>query len=350
MIRNFDDLKKFKPDIDPKIKQVIEKYGVLITDYYASLIDWKNPDDPLYKLVVPSILELDDKADELQDPIGDDSAEFNTMKTKMLIHRYPDRVLLLSTNKCESRCRYCFRKCKVFGKRDIFDDVEFEKSLQYIKNTKTISEVILSGGDPLCMPRVKFKQVFEFIVSECPHIKGIRIHSRAFVYNPDIITDDLVEFLNSINKKLPVVLVTHIVHEKEVTEKLCDKLGKLCFLKVNQTPLLKGVNDTTEDLVNLSWALVRAGVLPHYLHYLDKARGISYFRVSIDRARELVASLWGHLGGHLIPKLILDLPDGHGKVLLNKSFIVSENYDDGHILTVQSTYSDKVSEYKEQDC
>ena len=350
MIASFDDLKKFKPDIDEKIKQVIEKYGVHITEYYANLIDWKNPDDPLYKVVVPCVAELNDKSDELDDPIGDNSSEFSTMKTKMLIHRYPDRVLLLSTNKCAGRCRYCFRKCKVFANTDIFDDLEFEKSLEYIKNTKTISEVIFSGGDPLCMPREKFKQAFEFIVSECPHIKGIRIHSRAFVYLPDIITDKLADFLNSINKKLPVVLVTHIVHEREITNELSQALGKLNLLKVNQAPLLKGVNDTTEALVNLSWGLVRAGVLPHYLHYLDKAKGISHFRVSIKKARELVSSLWGHLGGHMIPKLILDMPEGEGKILLNDSFIMSEMYSStAHILTVKSTYSDVVSEYEEQN-
>ena len=350
MITSFEDLKRFKPDIDEKIKQVIEKYGVHITEYYANLIDWKNPSDPLYKVVVPNVAELNDKNDELDDPIGDNSSEFDTMKTKMLVHRYPDRVLLLSTNKCASRCRYCFRKCKVFGVEDIFDEKEFEKSLQYIKNTKTISEVVLSGGDPLCMPREKFKQVFEFIVSECPHIKGIRIHSRAFVYFPDIITDELANFLNTMNKKLPVVLMTHIVHEREITTELCQALSKLNLLKVNQAPLLKGVNDTTEDLVNLSWGLVRAGVLPHYLHYLDKAKGISHFRVSIKDARALVSSLWGHLGGHLIPKLILDMPEGQGKILLNDTFIMSEMYSSStHILTVKSTYSDVVSEYEEQN-
>ena len=349
MINNFDDLKKIKADINPKIKQVIEKYGVQITDYYATLIDWKNPNDALYKIAVPSVEELCDKSDELDDPIGDDSKNFNTMKTKMLVHRYPDRVLLLTTNKCAGRCRYCFRKCKVFGVNDIFDEDEFEKSLQYIKDTKSISEVVLSGGDPLCMPRKKFKQVFEFIVSNCPHIKGIRIHSRAFVYEPDVITDDLALFLNKMNQKLPIILMTHIVHSKEVSSKLCQALKKLDILKINQCPLLKGVNDTTEDLVNLSWALVKAGILPHYLHYLDKAKGTSCFRVSIDDARKLVESLWGHLGGHMIPKLILDMPNGQGKVLLNNSFIVSENFaNEKHTLNVKSTYSDKISEYVEQ--
>ena len=348
MINNFDDLKKFQPDINPEIKQVIEKYGVHITEYYANLVDWKNPNDALYKIVVPCMKELVDKKDELEDPIGDDSQIFKTLKTKMLIHRYPDRVLLLTTNKCASRCRYCFRKCKVFGNNDIFDEQEFKKSLEYIKNTKSISEVVLSGGDPFCMPREKFKQVFEFIISECLHIKGIRIHSRAFVYNPDIITDDLADFLNSMNKKLPIILMTHIVHAREVTDNLCNSLKKLDLIKVNQAPLLKGVNGTVEDLINLSWALVKAGVLPHYLHYLDKAKGTSYFRMSIDEARELVAGMWGHIGGHLIPKLILDLPDGQGKIALDKSFILSEDYNDGHSLTIKSTYSDKVSVYKEQ--
>ena len=348
MINNFEDLKKVIPDINPEIKKVVDKYGVHITDYYLSLIDLKNPNDPLYKIVIPSLDELVVKSDEFDDPIGDDSAEFNTLKTKMLVHRYPDRVLLLTTNKCASRCRYCFRKCKVFNDTEAFDDIEFEKSLQYIKNTKTISEVILSGGDALCMPRDKFKQVFEFIVSECPHVKGIRIHTRCPVYNPDVITDDLACFLNKINEKLPIIFMTHVVHAREVTDVFCAAVKKLNLMKLNQAVLLKGVNDTTADLVNLSWALVKAGIVPHYLHYLDKAKGTSYFRVSIDKARDLVASLCGHLGGHMIPKLILDLPQGYGKIALDKSFIVSENYDDGHVLKIKSTYSDKVSEYKEQ--
>ena len=200
MIKNFNDLKKRIPDINIELKSVIEKYGIHIPDFYESLIDFSNPNDPLFNAIVPNIKELDIKEDEVDDPIGDNSTDFSTLKTNMLIHRYPDRVLMLTTNKCAGQCRYCFRKSKVFNSKEIFNNDDFEKSLEYIKNTKTIKEVILSGGDPLCMPRDKFYFIFNFILKECPHIKGIRIHSRAPVYTPSIITDELSSFLNEIKR------------------------------------------------------------------------------------------------------------------------------------------------------
>ena len=322
---------------------------VVLQDY-LKLIDLKNPEDPLYKAVIPSVDELCVRDDELDDPIGDDSAEFKTLKTKMLVHRYPDRALLLTTNKCASRCRYCFRKCRVFDEKELFDENELLKSLEYIKNTPSIHEVVLSGGDALCMPRDTFYKIFDYIISNCSSVKGIRINTRALVYEPSIITDELAEFLNSFNEKLPVVIMTHIIHKREVTPELKNALAKLKCVKVNQTPLLKGINATVSDLVDLSWALIGAGVLPHYLHYLDKAKGISHFRISLDEAKSLVGQLQGHLSGHLIPKLILDMPEGMGKITLNPSFVLEEKTDaDGvKVLKVKSTYSSKVSEYKEQ--
>lgn len=348
MIKNFNDLKKRIPDINIELKSVIEKYGIHIPDFYESLIDFSNPNDPLFNAIVPNIKELDIKEDEVDDPIGDNSTDFSTLKTNMLIHRYPDRVLMLTTNKCAGQCRYCFRKSKVFNSKEIFNNDDFEKSLEYIKNTKTIKEVILSGGDPLCMPRDKFYFIFNFILKECPHIKGIRIHSRAPVYTPSIITDELSSFLNEINKKITLIFMTHIIHKKEINDEFKKAISKLNCVKINQSVLLKGINDTVKDLEELSWALIGAGILPHYLHYLDKAKGISHFKVSINKARNLVSQLHGHLSGHLIPKLILDTPQAMGKIILNKSFIIKEeNYKDKQTLTIQSTHSDKIIEYKE---
>ena len=347
MINSFEDLKKFIPNIDLKLKTVIDKYGIHIPKFYASLIDFSNPNDPLFKIVVPSCEELNIKDDELDDPIGDNSLDLSTLKTSMLIHRYPDRALILTTNKCGGRCRYCFRKSKVFSNKEIFDENELKKSLKYIFENKTLNEVILSGGDPLCMPRDMLEYILNFIIEKCPHIKGVRIHTRCPVYNPFVITDELALFLNNINKKIPLILMTHIVHCKEVSFELKNALDKLDCIKINQAVLLKGVNDTVDDLKNLSWALVNVGILPHYLHFLDKAKGISHFKVSINKARELINSLHGHLSGHLIPKLILDMPNGIGKIMLNKSFIVSEDTSCGHKISVKSTYSDIISDYKE---
>lgn len=349
MIKSYEDLLKMCPNINSNIKKVIDKYGIHITDYYLSLFDINNPDDPLYKVVMPVKNELCDKEDELLDPIGDDSKIFDTLKTSMLVHRYSDRVLFLTTDRCMARCRYCFRKSRLFCDKNNFDEEEFNKSLEYIKNHKEISEVILSGGDPLCMERKYFYKIFDYIISNCPHVKGVRIHTRAPVYNPYILTDDLVNFLNNVNEKLVVVFMLHIVHAREVTDVLRTYLNKLKLLKFNQTPILKGVNATVTDLIDLSWSLVRAGIVPHYLHYLDKAKGTSHFRISIDEARNLVLQLQGHLSGHLIPKLILDVPDGMGKIWLNQSFILDEIYDDEkHTLKIKSTHSDKTYNYVEK--
>lgn len=349
MITSYEELLKFCPNINPKIKKVIDKYGILVTEHYLSLIDLKNPKDPLFKAVIPSISELKINKWELSDPIGDNSSEFKTQKTKMLIHRYPDRVLLLTTNKCAGNCRYCFRKEKVFNNEEtIFNTKELEKSLNYIQKTKQLKEVILSGGDPLYMPRQNLYRTLNFIKEKCKHIKTVRIHTRAPIYNPDIITDEISEFLNNFNKKIPLTIITHIIHPKEICDKFITSINKIKCIKLNQNPILKGINDSTECLINLSYELLKAGILPHYLHILDKAKGISHFKVSIKKAQDIVYKMQQQISGHLVPKLILDQPNGYGKVWLNKSFIQKSKIVNGkYEMKIKSTHSNKIALYKE---
>ena len=344
MIRNFKDLQKFCPNINPEIKYVIEKFGIQIPEYYANLIDWNNPEDPLFKVAVPSTHELKIQSYEVADPIGDDTKEFSTKKTEMLVHRYPDRALILTTNKCAGRCRYCFRRDKVFDTDELFSESEFEKSLDYIRKTKHLREVVLSGGDPLCMPRKKLYDLLDYIIANCPHIKTVRLHTRAIVYNPAIATNELAKRLNSFARKIPLVIMTHIVHPREITPIFKEAITKFNCVKLNQAPLLKGVNDSVETLCSLSYKLLEVGILPHYLHLLDKAKGTSHFRISIAEAQNLVARMMGHIGGHLVPKLILDTPYGIGKVWLNKSFIQKDFIKDGkRHLEIQSTHSPEKS-------
>ena len=340
MINSFKDLQKICPNIDPRVATVIEKSGIQISNYYARLIDWKNPNDPLFRVVVPDVSELNVADYEVNDPIGDNNKELHTQKTKMLVHRYPDRALILTTNKCAGRCRYCFRRDRVFNVADDFSDSDFQKSLNYIRKTPRLHEVVLSGGDPLCMPRQKLYELLDFVAKQCPHIRTLRIHSRALVYNPSIITGELAQHLNTFARHIPLVLITHIVHPREITPQLKRAVAKLNCIKINQAPLLRGVNDNVTTLCELSYALLGAGILPHYLHILDKARGTSHFRISIAEAQNLVQKMMGHIGGHLIPKLILDTPAGIGKIWLNKSFVLNDETINGkRHLTIQSTHT-----------
>lgn len=340
MITNFESLKKICPNIGKNTQNLIEKFGICVSEHYAKLVDWNNPDDPLYRVIVPTYAETQIAPYEVADPIGDNSSEFKTQKTKMLIHRYPDRALLLTTQKCAGRCRYCFRRDKIFDVNDEFSPTEFQKSLKYIHDNKFLREVVLSGGDPLCMPRTKLYEILDFVSQKCPHIRTLRIHTRAIVYNPSIMTKTLSQKLNAFSKHTPLVLMTHIVHPREITPELKSALSVLECVKINQMPLLRGVNNDVSVLCELSYKLLSVGILPHYIHILDKARGTNHFRISIAEAQDLVEKMMGHIGGHLVPKIILDTPAGIGKVWLNKSFVLRDEIIDGkRHLTIKSTHT-----------
>lgn len=324
-------------------------FNLKITPYYLSLIDKNNPNDKLAKIVIPSSKELNIKPEELDDPIGDKTKneDLDNSPVKGLVHRYDDRVLIYMGNVCSSYCRYCLRKNII--KNTPITKKDIETAINYIKKTNVIKEVILSGGDPL-MNSDEF--LFDTIrkIEAIPHIKAIRIHTKMPIYNPFRITNDFIKQIKTIKK--PLIIIIHASHERELTDIVKTKLKKLqkCgVILLNQCPLLKGINDTIEEQTKLGYRLQECGVLPHYLHYIDLAKGTSHFRVPLKDARKLMKDLRGHISGQLIPKLILDIPSGYGKIQLEDTFI-KEIYNDGKntFIKIQSpNIKNKILTYKE---
>ena len=295
-------------------------FRMKITPYYLGLINPNDPDCPIAKMAIPDIRELTVDPGELEDPTGDESRELNTQPVPRLIHRYPDRVLLLPTTRCGSYCRHCFRR-RLAGRADrSATEFEISAALRYVKVHTEIREVILSGGDPLMLSDDALFSLLDRI-KRIPHVRVLRIHSRMPVVNPYRITGVLVEGLARFR---PLWLVLHVNHPREVTQITEERWRRLTESGIpilNQTVLLKGVNDHADTLRELGWRLLESGVQPYYLHHPDLARGTGHFRVSIREGLRLMRTLQGALPGYAIPRYVLDIPGGYGKVPLQHPYL-----------------------------
>ncbi|RWF43166.1 MAG: KamA family radical SAM protein [Mesorhizobium sp.] len=279
---------------------------------YLDLIDWNDPADPIGAQVIPSPGELEEAEGELGDPIADH--EFSPVPR--LTHRHADRVLLFPTYQCAVYCRFCFRKESLTSIGRGYTREALEPALAYIADHPEIREVILTGGDPLSLPDKALAEI-RARVETIAHVRLLRIHTRVPVALPSRITPGLVAALQG---RLMVTVVTHFNHAREITdatEAACRTLRQAGFVLLNQSVLLKGVNDTVEALEELCRELMyRLGVKPYYLHHGDLARGMAHRRTTIEHGQALVEALRARLSGICNPVYVLDLPDGGGKVPL----------------------------------
>lgn len=328
-ITSVEDLTKYTPLAQNDIKQLLkvsDTFSMKITPYYLKLIDFSNPKDPLRLMAVPSRKELNVKKGELADPIGDTNEDLNNQPVQAITHRYPDRVLLYPTPECGGYCRHCFRR-RLAGKKEFgLTKKQLMTALNYIREHTGIHEVILTGGDPLMLSDEALDHILGELKS-MPHIWTIRIHSRMPVWNPYRLTPELAKILA---KYHPVWLVTHFNHAREVTDIAVEYINNLLREGVpvlNQSVLLKGVNDSAEVLSDLLWALIRARIKPYYLHQLDKAQGISHFRVGIKKGLRILRELRGKIPGYAIPHYILDIPGGYGKVPMQYHYLNTDIHD-----------------------
>ncbi|HBG03296.1 MAG TPA: KamA family radical SAM protein [Gammaproteobacteria bacterium] len=264
---------------------------------FANLIDKNNPDDPLLKQVIP-FRSAQKQAEFSLSPLGDE----DNAPVAGLIHKYPNRVLLITSRVCAIHCQYCFRQNFDYSGHDAMSNwLAIE---DYIRSHQSINEVILSGGDPLSLSDEKLAQLIRNI-ENIEHIKILRVHSRSMVVTPSRITDKLVKLLTK--TALKVVLVTHINHANEVSEVFIQNIGNFTNITLlNQSVLLKGVNDDLGTLERLSLKLFDIGILPYYLHMLDKVKGAEHFLISDERAIQLHQDLKSSLSGYLVPKLVRD--------------------------------------------
>lgn len=323
-VSDLDELKKvisLSPNESEQLEKVCNIFRMKITRYYLNLIDKKDPLDPLRKMAVPHVKERVIKKDESDDPIGDENTDHHPIKA--ITHRYPDRVLLYPTPECGGHCRYCFRRRMAGNSGYRVSENELAAGYDYIKKNDAVHEVILSGGDPLMSGDYRLKEILESL-RKIPHVWTLRIHTRMPAWNPFRITERLVGILS---KAKPLCVVTHFNHARELTDIAVKYLARLRdsgIMLLNQSVLLKGVNDSTYEQIRLGWALIRAGVKPYYLHHLDKAKGTSHFRVDMTTGKQIQKQMRGALPGYAIPHYVLDIPGGYGKIPLEYDFLTTD--------------------------
>lgn len=263
---------------------------------FAQCIDKSNPKDPLLRQVLPQ--QNNAHPGFSQQPLEDDQYA----PVAGLIHKYTNRVLLIATRSCAIHCQYCFRQNFDYSAHDALSN--WPAVIDYIKKNNQIDEVILSGGDPLTLSDEKLAEVVADI-EQITHVKTLRIHSRSAVVIPARLTTELAKLLS--NSRLSTVMVFHINHAQEITQAFTHNLSQFSGVRLlNQSVLLKGVNDNLETLKALSLALMDAGILPYYLNMLDQVRGSEHYWVETKRALEIHQGLQYSLSGYLVPRLVRD--------------------------------------------
>ena len=305
---------------DSQFNEITSKYRMGFTPYYFSLMKRPDDSDPIYRQIVPSPAELNILPEELIDPIGDESPARGLRPLKALIHRYPNRVLLMPTAQCAVYCRFCFRKRLVGDTAHNAREEDLQAAYAYIKSHREIEEVILTGGDPLTLGDQALLAVFKELDS-IQHLRIIRIHTRLPVVNPFRLSPELGEIISSLQK--PVWVSAHFNHPWEITQLTREHISKwvsrgIPFL--NQSVLLHGVNDASEILKDLFMSLIEMKVKPYYLHQADMVQGTSHLRVPPTRGLELLRELQGEIPGYALPHYVQDRPDGSGKIPLQNKW------------------------------
>lgn len=302
-IRNVDQLAaRLGVDAGP-LRHVAAQYPLQITPYYLNLI--REPGDPIWRQCVPDVRELED-INQVADPLNEECLS----PVPGLIHRYPDRVVWLVSNRCAVYCRFCMRKRRVGGD---FPQPKVEEIIRYIRSRKEIRDVVLSGGDPLLLDDESLEHIL-ILLQGIPHVEIIRIGTRAPVTLPERITRKLCRMLK---RYQPLYLNTHFNHPREITPQSASACGMLADAGIplgNQTVLLKGVNDDPDTMKRLMQLLLSVRVRPYYLHQMDMVRGTGHFKTPLACGLEIMKKLRGHTSGLAVPYYMVDLPGGKGKV------------------------------------
>jgi lysine 2,3-aminomutase len=293
-------------------------FRVDVTPYYVSLIEPDDPMDPIRKQIVPQASEILPFTGMMEDSLAEDRHS----PVPGLVHRYPDRVLMLVTTQCASYCRYCTRARIVGDPTATFTREEFNLQIEYIRNTPQIRDVLLSGGDPLTLAPKLLEELISKL-REIPHVEIIRIGSRVPVFMPMRVTDELCDMLQ---KYHPFWLNIHVNHPNEITAELaqaCDKLTRAGIPLGNQSVLLAGVNDCVHIQRRLVHDLTRIRVRPYYLYQCDLVEGAGHFRTPIGKGVEIIEGLRGHTSGFAVPTYMIDAPGGGGKIPVMPNYLIS---------------------------
>ncbi len=306
------------PAAAARMEAAARRQPVKITPYYLALLRPDDPADPLLRMVLPDPRELRISPGESADPIADGGKH---RPAPGLTHRHPERVLIFPSMQCGGYCRYCFRRRRVGGAAGAWTAAAQARALAYIAAHPEIREVILTGGDPLMLPDAPLLALLRRL-RRIRHVRLLRVHTRMPAYNPFRITQALARGLAALQ---PLWVVAHFNHPRELTPTAVNYLQRLrqAVPLLNQSVLLRGVNDDPAVLRELGWRLAEAGVKPYYLHHPDRAPGTRHWRPPLARGRRLWRELWGSLPGYLAPQYVLDLPRGRGKVPASADYVTA---------------------------
>jgi lysine 2,3-aminomutase len=326
-IRNLAQLERIVRVTDDERRAIAGHEGPLpigITPYYMSLIDPLDPEQPLRRTTIPSMAEFTRSPGEEEDPLGED----NLSPVPGLVHRYPDRVLLLVTNFCSVYCRYCTRARLVgaSGERALRKG-DIDRAIDYIGKTPAIRDVLISGGDPLSLDEERL----EYVVARLrgiKHLEFIRIGTKQPVVQPMRVTPSLTRMLRRYH---PLWMSLHFTHPDELTPEVAEACGRLADAGIplgSQTVLLKGVNDDVDTLKRLFHGLLKIRVRPYYLYQCDPIKGSAHFRTSVDKGLELLSQLRGYTTGYAVPNFVVDAPGGGGKIALLPDAVLGRDGED----------------------
>ena len=294
-------------------------FRVDVTPYFASLIDPDDPGCPVRRQIIPTAREMVSFESMMEDSLSEDKHS----PVPGLVHRYPDRVLMLVTTQCASYCRYCTRSRIVGDPTQTFSRAEFDAQIEYIEKTPQIRDVLLSGGDPMVLA----PKLLDMILSRLraiPHVEIVRIGSRVPVFLPMRVDQ---AFCDMVSRYHPLWINIHVNHPKEITPELAaaaDRLTKAGVPLGNQSVLLAGVNDSVRIQRKLVHELVKIRVRPYYLYQCDLVEGSGHFRTSVIKGIEIMEGLRGHTSGYAVPTYVIDAPGGGGKIPVQPNYVLSQ--------------------------
>jgi len=341
-ITTVEQLQRFLPTLTPEelagAQLANHKLALGITPYFFNLIDPADENCPVRRQVVPRVEETHTASWEMSDPCGEDAHS----PVPGLVHRYPDRVLFLVTDRCASYCRYCTRSRLVSNASGYDFHPEFERQIAYVAAHPEVRDVLLSGGDPLLLNDEKLENLLSRLRA-IPHVEFLRIGTRIPIFLPQRITPELCAMLKQFH---PLFLSVHVNHPRELTTEARDALGRLADAGIplgNQSVLLKQVNDDPEVMTALVQKLLMCRVKPYYLYQCDLIAGSAHLRASVAKGLEVMEELRGHTTGYAVPTYVIDAPGGGGKVPINPEYVLCRNA--GRVLI--RNFEGKIFEYPE---
>ena len=339
-ITRVEQLAQFIPlstEEQAQLRLVAMRYPLSVTPYYLSLINPDDPDDPIRKQAIPSPMEMTMGSMGLEDPLD----EKKDTVVPGLVHRYPDRVLLVLTDICPMFCRHCTRKREWQNGGWVRSPAEVEAMLDYISRHKAVRDVILSGGDPLTLSTRHLENIISRL-RKIKHVEIIRIGTRFPVVLPQRIDNELC---STLAKHGPIWLNTHFNHVREITPEAaeaCDRLLRSGVPVNNQSVLLRGVNDSVEAQTRLCHALLRIKVRPYYLFQCDEVQGTEHLRTPVEAGIKIIEGMRGHTSGLAIPNFVIDLPQSGGKVPLQPNYVLAQT--EGEL--VLRNYEERIFHYR----